>query len=125
MTRPKISVREEMNKKIKIAQEREANFQKKFAAAPKCVQDEYLRCETLINKSLDERPPKKLLQGFEKALYAPDSGSLTEAQIVQLQELLHIQGWDVIQNAPLDWRGKKGPRPIGLLFRYHGGPPKT
>ena len=128
MTKHELSLREKMNKKRQQAKEREENFQKKLKEAPKCVQDEYHRCEKLISKSLDERPPNKLLEGFEKVLYKPGSGSLTEAQIIQLHELLHLkcEGWDIVQNAPLKWRGKgKVPRPIGLLFRYHGSSSKT
>jgi hypothetical protein len=126
MTKPKLPLREQITKKSRQAREREDNFRKKFGAAPKLVQDECLRCEAEIKKSLDERPPKKFSQGFEKTIYAPQSGSLSEAQIVQLQELLCLQGWEVVQTAPLDWRGKgKVPRPMGLQFRYNGGPSKT
>ncbi len=117
MKKPKQSVRELMMQKRQKIREREENFRKKFEAAPKCVQDEYHRCEAKIKKFLDERHPDHLFQPFEKVLYAPQSGSLTEYQIVQLHELLCLQGWEVVLNAALKWRGK-GRRPIGLLFRH-------
>lgn len=121
MTKPRLSLREQMNQKSQKAREHENDFQKKFEAVPKLVQDEYARCITKIKKFIHKSPSR----GFEKILYAPGKGSLTDAQIIQLQELLCFQGLNVVQTAPLDWRDKKGPRPIGLQFRYQGGSSKT
>ncbi|TSC83985.1 MAG: hypothetical protein G01um101413_788 [Parcubacteria group bacterium Gr01-1014_13] len=115
-TMKKPSLREQMLDKKQKIQEREDNFRKKFEEAPKCVQDEYLRCNTLIKKFFDKRTLKQRLQPFEEVLYAPQSGSLTENQIVQLHDLLRLQGWEVVLSAALKWHGG-GPRPIGLLFR--------
>jgi hypothetical protein len=116
----KPTIREQiMAMKSQKARERKENFRKKFEAAPKLVQDEYHLCEAKIKKFFDQRPPKTLLQPFKEVLYDPQNGSLTEAQIVQLHELLHCQGWEVVLTAALDWPDKgKSRRPIGLLFRY-------
>lgn len=106
--------------------EHKENCRKKFEAAPKCVQDEYHRCNKKIKKFLGAwLKKKKSLQGFERALYIPPSGQLTETHVVELHDLLRLDGWDVVLATLPEWCSKKGPRPIGLLFRYRGGPSKT
>ena len=122
MNKPKMSVREFITNKGRVGRKHEANFQKKLKAAPKRVQHEYYLCETQIDrfdKFLDECPSDKPIQEFKQILHAPGKGSLTETQIVQLHELLHLkyESSNIMLIAALKWRDK-GRRPLGLLFCY-------
>ncbi len=116
-----MTVRGMFDRKRELTKQRREKFDLLFNGASKAVQDEYRRCSAKIKRFLDEKKGKPF-EGFEKPLYPPRRGPLTETDVVRLHELLTIDGWNVVQTAPLKWRGK-GPRPIGLVFRYRSGKP--
>ncbi len=85
--------------------------------APKIVRDEFRRCQAAIKEACANHN-HALPDGFELILYPADRETLTETQIFLLQELLRLGGWKIILYAPLTWRSKTKPRPIGLMFRH-------
>lgn len=88
-----------------------------LADAPSVVQDEFRRCQASIMEACAEHN-HALPNGFELILYPTDREVLTETQILLLQELLRLGGWTIALYAPLAWRSKTRPRPIGLMLRH-------
>ncbi len=90
---PMPSVKGFFDQKNEAVKQRKTKFERLFNKAPKSVRQAYRLCTTKIKKILTAREAKG---PFEEMVYRPGT-TLNRTQIVQLRELLVVDGWNIVQ----------------------------